>query len=506
MIKKVVVFVHGWSVTNTDTYGGLPVRLREQAKAAGIDVQIEEIFLGRYISFHDEVRLRDISKAFRAAVEDQLSGALQDGTRFVCITHSTGGPVIRDWWHRYYMAPGSGPCPMSHLIMLAPANFGSALAQLGKGRLGRIKSWFGGVEPGQGVLDWLELGSAPAWALNTEWISSDGSAICPDGVFPFVFTGQSIDRKVYDNLNSYTGELGSDGVVRVAAANLNGTYVKLVQETPKPGAKGGYVAEELIVEEIRHAPTTAMRIISGKSHAGKTMGIMNSVGESLTDAKSRELLDAIIACLKVQNRDDYDGLCTRFAQETETVQKNELLETEERLLISPRYFFHDRYSMIIFRVRDSENRPVTDFDLLLTSGVNSDPNHLPEGFFADRQRNQVNPETITYYINCDVMKGTKPVTDPKGNNVRKEIKGGDTLGFTITARPGAGFVHYLPCEFKASTEMLEKALQPNSTTLVDIVLQRVVHKNVFRVDKMTNETKPVDFKPTEPGDEIIEIE
>eukprot|EP01031_Cornospumella_fuschlensis_P043536 gene43536-53229_t len=44
--------------------------------------------------------------------------------------------------------------------MLAPANFGSALAQLGKGRVGRLKAWFSGVEPGQGVLDWLELGSS----------------------------------------------------------------------------------------------------------------------------------------------------------------------------------------------------------------------------------------------------------------------------------------------------------------------------------------------------------
>jgi hypothetical protein len=28
--------------------------------------------------------------------------------------------------------------------MLAPANFGSALAQLGKNRVGRLKSWFEG--------------------------------------------------------------------------------------------------------------------------------------------------------------------------------------------------------------------------------------------------------------------------------------------------------------------------------------------------------------------------
>jgi hypothetical protein len=45
--NKVVVFVHGWSVTSTDTYGGLPVRLRNEARARGLAVQVEEIFLGR---------------------------------------------------------------------------------------------------------------------------------------------------------------------------------------------------------------------------------------------------------------------------------------------------------------------------------------------------------------------------------------------------------------------------------------------------------------------------
>jgi hypothetical protein len=245
--KVVVVFVHGWSVTNTDTYGGLPVRLRREATAAGIDIQVKEIFLGRYISFRDEVRIGDISRAFRTAVADKLSNVLKDGTRFVCITHSTGGPVIRDWWHRYYeTVPRSGMCPMSHLIMLAPANYGSALAQLGKGRLSRMKSWFGGVEPGQGVLDWLELGSESAWDLNLAWIRSDGSQISSKGVFPFVLTGQTIDRAFYDNLNSYTGEIGSDGVVRVAAANLEGRYIQLVQQAPKKKAGKKGVFEPMI--------------------------------------------------------------------------------------------------------------------------------------------------------------------------------------------------------------------------------------------------------------------
>ena len=348
--KTVVVFVHGWSVTNTDTYGGLPVRLRAEAIALGIDIQIEEIFLGRYISFHDEVRIGDISKAFRAAIEDELSGVLRDGTRFVCVTHSTGGPVIRDWWHRYYeMHPSAGICPMSHLVMLAPANHGSALAQLGKGRLSRLKSWFGGVEPGQGVLDWLELGSAEAWELNKKWILSDGSQIGPLGIFPFVLTGQSIDRALYDNLNSYTGEAGSDCVVRVAAANLCGTYIKLVQEVPKPkpSKRVEFVAYKLRVEKFEQAPITAMRVIGGKSHSGKDIGIMRSVKETRDDSGSQETINAILECVQIQTENQYKQLCDRFLAETVTVQEKERLEVESRFFRADATFIHDKFSMFI---------------------------------------------------------------------------------------------------------------------------------------------------------------
>jgi len=87
--------------------------------------------------------------------------------------------------------------------MLAPANHGSALAQLGKSRLGRIKSFFEGVEPGQHILDWLELGSDMSWQLNESWLDYDCIA---HGIYPFVLTGQKIDRQLYDTLNSYTGE------------------------------------------------------------------------------------------------------------------------------------------------------------------------------------------------------------------------------------------------------------------------------------------------------------
>ena len=169
MTAKTVVLLHGWSVHHTDTYGGLPEQLARFGMGDGSALDLREIRLGRYISFRDEVRMPDLVRALESAVRTELADLITSSKRFVLITHSTGGPLAREWWTRYYARKGDD-CPMSHLIMLAPANFGSALAQLGKGKIGQLKALASSIEPGQGILDWLELGSPESWSLNESWI------------------------------------------------------------------------------------------------------------------------------------------------------------------------------------------------------------------------------------------------------------------------------------------------------------------------------------------------
>lgn len=500
MRQLTLVFVHGYSVTKLDTYGELPLRLRNEGKSKGIEITIENIFLGRYISFNDEVKLSDISRALETAIQQQIL-VNNPATRFVCLTHSTGGPVVRNWWDSYYKNK-SITCPMSHLIMLAPANHGSALAQLGKSKLSRIKSWFDGVEPGQGVLNWLELGSHEAWELNKSWIQSDGSQISEKGIFPFVITGQNIDHKLYDHLNSYTGEMGSDGVIRVASANLNSTYIKLTQAFPKQ-AGNKLVTPDLEIEEFTEAPVTAMRIISGKAHSGDEMGIMKSVAAEITDEKSAETVNAIFDCIKVQTLNDYKIVVNAFNSQTSDVQKRSILEREKGIL-RKRIYVHDRCSMIIFRIKDSEGHLLKDFDLLLTSGENNNPDELPTGFFMDRQFNRINQSSLTYYLNYDIMNGTEAVKDENGNIIRTAIEGMDKLGLMIIPRPAAGFIRYLPCKINATKELFEKALKPNSTTLIEICLQRIVSTEVFQFEKLEDEEMPTkNFKNVSPGKDII---
>src|SRR5690606_29632708 len=119
MAKPLLVFVHGWSVTSTSTYGDLPARLkREAARRGGPGLDVAHVYLGQYVSFRDEVRVGDIARAFDHAIRGVLAGAGRD-RRFACITHSTGGPVLREWLDQFYVRTGRlADCPLSHLVML----------------------------------------------------------------------------------------------------------------------------------------------------------------------------------------------------------------------------------------------------------------------------------------------------------------------------------------------------------------------------------------------------
>lgn len=59
----IAVFVHGWSVTNAETYGGMPQGFETGRKRAARAIEIEHAFPVRHADFHDEVRLLAVSRA-----------------------------------------------------------------------------------------------------------------------------------------------------------------------------------------------------------------------------------------------------------------------------------------------------------------------------------------------------------------------------------------------------------------------------------------------------------
>jgi hypothetical protein len=436
-----VIFVHGWSVRNTDTYGALPQRLREA------NLGVRHLYLSEYVSFNDQVTVDDIARAFHQLVQERIPA----GERFACITHSTGGPVARAWMDLFYGPERLRECPMSHLVMLAPANHGSALAALGKSRLSRMKFFVEGVEPGERVLDWLELGSEGQWALNQRALDY---RYAERGVYPFVLTGQRIDRSLYDHLNPYTGEPGSDGVVRVCAANMNFASIELAQDE-----RG-----ELHLERCVRSPRVPFGVLPGLSHSGETMGILRSVAET----GDHPTVEWVLRCLAVASEADYRALDADLDFVTRSTQRQERVETAWKLAGQVVYP-NDRHSMFTFRLRDDRGAPLSDYDLLLTAGPGYDPDELPDGFFRDRQRNSVSPGRLTYYVNHDrMLQGLE-----KPGLARK-------LGFRVVARPDAGFARYAVAELRSDIGAVAELLLPNQTAMVDVKLRRNVSADVYR--------------------------
>ncbi len=479
----IVIFVHGWSVRNTDTYGGLPRYVASQPGPDGQPFKVANIYLGRYISFDDAVTVDDISRAFENAIREELADEIEAGERIACITHSTGGPVIRNWIDLYYR-DALKKCPLTHLVMLAPANHGSALAQLGKSRLSRMKFFVEGAEPGERVLDWLELGSNEAWALNERWLDYD---CVKDGLFPFVLTGQTIDRGFYDALNSYTDEIGSDGVVRVAAANLNYSMLSLIQ-----GNDGSLTVRR----DIQRSKPTAMGVLPKLAHSGDDIGIIRSVQANgqrppnivrdLNLPRAHPTATWVVRCLQVKTAAEYQQVAKELAEITERTQIDEKVETHKTLFWT-REFRNSRCSQVIIRIRDDRGHTMSEYDLYLTAGPNYSEQDLPSGFFVDRQRNRRNPGQLTYYLNWDVMDtGLR----------REELQ--SKIGFRVEARPGpssSALAFYKLLDFRSTLDVLEKALVPNQTLMVDIELKRVVDATVFRI---SNDLKPgkIDPKPS----------
>src|SRR5207245_2308666 len=124
--------LHGWSDTSKSF-----LTLRDFLTGNGYPTA--QIWLGDYVSMDDDVRVEDVGKRMESVIRAAIS-ANKLTVPFDLIVHSTGGLVAREWLSRYY--PDGAGAPIKRLIMLAPANFGSRLATLGKSMIGRVAKGF----------------------------------------------------------------------------------------------------------------------------------------------------------------------------------------------------------------------------------------------------------------------------------------------------------------------------------------------------------------------------
>lgn len=328
-----LIILHGWS-DNSRSFHGLADWLKEEH-----EFNVVPVFLGDYLSMNDEVTLFDLGCAFERALRKE--NIPQTRHSFDLIVHSTGGLVAREYLRQKCLDPATGrrdanKTPIKHLCMLAPANFGSPLATLGKSILGRVFKgwkWDGFGESGQKVLDALELASPYSYGLALDDLF--------DPAFP-VLSPQHTLTTVMVGTAAYPGALkstmhedGSDGTVRLATASLAASFFK-VDFSDKDGSP--------VVAEIPRTNGAAALAVFHRNHGNIT--------QPQDKTQKQEWTATLLRALRVSPTEypQHVQLCQQLTDSTFT----------EGLAGKNPEWYH-RYQHVVFCVHDQHGAPIDDF-------------------------------------------------------------------------------------------------------------------------------------------------
>lgn len=438
-----LVVLHGWS----DQAGSFRPLVRRLVEA-GLRDDVAEIHLGDWLSLDDEVTFADLSAAMMRAWQDH---GLPLSPRSVdVLAHSTGALVVRHWQHQHFRPETT---PLHRFLMLAPANYGSPLAHMGRSLFGRaVKGWRGSrlFETGTHLLRGLELASHyTADLARRDWFS-DQHWFGPGRVLATVLTGNT----GYTGIQAVANKPGSDGTVRVASANLAAASLNVDFSTDPARPTYRYSADNL--------NRVAFGVMDGEDHSS-----ICAKGGGPRNARS------LPAMLRALNLDD-DGLEDWMA---ELAEENKAL-TERRH--NGRSSHHFGYQDTIFQVKDQYGQPVTDYAIEFF--VNGD---------SGRRGRRMTRDFIEQVIaNVHVFRGDSSrrsfLIDCRALD-RVLDREDDQLFVSITATPD---IHRRQVGFRTYTDadigdlaltrgQISSLFQPHRTLFVDLTLRREQRDAVF---------------------------
>lgn len=248
-----ILIVHGWNDTS-DSFN----RLREQLTES-LNTNITDIPLADWLSREDDISYDDLADAFEKAWQDK--GLPRAKNSVDVVIHSTGALVVRHWLVKYCTDPQNPP--IGKFIMLAPANFGSPLADMGRTIIGRARNGFkkGSFETGAKLLKGLEIASPYSWWLAEQDRFGPHAAMYEQGP-----NGGGIQCSVFvgneGNMTFIAEFPGSDGTVRTSTANMNCRRLKAFFK-----ARPQTLADTKLPFDVEHSTgETAYRLYEGLNH------------------------------------------------------------------------------------------------------------------------------------------------------------------------------------------------------------------------------------------------
>jgi hypothetical protein len=472
-----VAIVHGWSDTSKSFSG-----LRDFLVSHGY--QTAQIWLGDYVSRDDDVRIEDVGKRMESVIRDAIS-ANKLTVPFDLIVHSTGGLVAREWLSRYY--PDGKGAPVKRLLMLAPANFGSRLASIGKSMIGRVaKGWNNWFQTGTQMLVGLELASAYQWDLaRRDLLDPVGNGIGPygfDKVWPFVIVGS---RPYASGLRQIVNENGSDGTVRPAAANLN--------------------AVGMTIDFSRNSASPEVRVWSARSgEAQFPFAVLpdrdhSAIHEPSTpsgarDVVSQRLGELIVAALGCDAPDAYQALYGRWQQiseETAGLSRDEAALKAAFPNDAPDPQMLHQYLQVVAVARDDQGQFVDDYFLEFFSPDQTgsdDAVYFHQHVLDDVHVNSQSGSRRCLFIDrTDLMFGFYPLMRSAGKReLAVSISAaelGDNIRYFDSTRKGATGHVVVHEEDESKRAGLEGRLFRNVTHLVELIIPRQPIDKVFKLSQ-----------------------
>ena len=464
MGARPIVILHGWSDVSA-SFESLARLLR--ARLGGPQITI--IHLADYISMEDEVRFDDIVSAMEVAWN--RNGLPTEAGSVDAIVHSTGGLVIRDWLQRSF---GPDDAPVKHLVMLAPANFGSPLAHKGRSLAGRIWKGFiakktegGAFQTGTRILKGLELASPYTWNLaERDRFGEEGRMYGLGNVLCTVLVGQDAGAAA----NAIANEDGWDGTVRVSTANMDCARMKAVFPANPTDA------EPVVVREVEvSSGMTAFGVHDRHDHG--SIKLAHTEGDSLEKVGRRQrdgsIFSDIVTALTVTDDAFEDWRGTLAARNRELLAKADRRRNPEK----------HGYQNTVVRVQDQFGVGVEDFVLEFFEKDDDKSRRSRRAHRAALRSVHAysdDPSYRSFYIDCtSLFRSIDRTGEFLGISItaHPEMDPGALVGFTPYAEGGRGGLRIMHGE-------LGDFFAPNRTVLLTLQLTRQQSETVFQLNRL----------------------
>ena len=452
MGKKLLI-VHGYSDSSESFVNLKNFFVENRAYAEG------DIYFVDYTSMDDQTTYFDLADKLDSDYQ-RLAG----GERIDVACHSTGSLVVRAWLALHnerslLRRPDDLPsCPIKRLLCFAPANFGSDLAVLGQSVLSKFRTTFfnkhakkrDAFETGKVLLQGLEPASPFQWMLSNRDLHGEHTYFSPKQppsrqCFPFVFAAGESYGGMQAKLIKQRGMPGTDGTVRIPGTSLNTRKCIIDFADDKKPELEWY--DETKFADIPFA------VFQGLNHGS----IVDGSSETFRDAWGPGPL-AILAT-KVETTEQYNALAKSFRTASE---KNYQRAKTEASGVYQQFFFKVRDDVDIpvadyyidFHVVDAENRVIDELTL-----------KFDEVLDASFCRHSVDASHRCLMLECTKLGEFKDDLDRHGARLMLQVDG-------VSGLPDVTYRRQTLEVFDPKKAYKTAFLCPNTTTLVDIVLNR----------------------------------